>query len=383
MNTILLVTGWKLAIQAAAFRAGLWGMHPFPRRLPRVAWLLPAAGAALLIGWTAMESGSWRWAMTSIVTLPAGVILSLLSAVLVRRRPEERWARTSHQYGSTLVMQPTTSAFNGTVVVIAHGGGNDRLFGLSYVIDSLLDRGAAVITADLPGHGRQGQDKFSLAACRSRLDAMVSEARRIPGADRVLLLGQSMGGALALDALVRGTNVDGVVSVSAPAELNIGASILRELKALARPSIYRALAYGNLLESLPAVGRFKRKEYPVRITGDLHYLDAFAQAVQAMDLPNRLRRNGTHNRPALLVHGRDDGIIPVEQAYRLSRALGERAELQVFDNVTHLDPLFNRQVVEKVIDWIGADDVLRSHQTQDKGVISCSAPEEFLSSPST
>ena len=350
MRVLVMAAGWSLVLMAVAFRAGLWGLHPLPRWLPQSLGLLPALAGALLI--------AVAWPMSPLAALGSpllGGAVTLALGCLVVRDPTRSLGALpleGHEDGEPVLLRPCARAWTGRVVVLAHGGGNDRLFGCSYLVETLLSRGHAVLTAHLPGHGRRGSDLFTVAASRARLDALVGQAHELDGTSRVVLVGQSLGGSLALDLGARGGGVDGIIALSAPAELRVGPWVVRELRALVRPCIYRALRYGNLCESLPAAGRFKRGSFPVRVSNGRPYLEAFSDAVRELDLLERLGRCRSPVCSVLLVHGLDDAVVPPGQALALAQALGTRCELGLFARVSHLDLLYDRRVVERVAEWI-------------------------------
>jgi len=237
------------------------------------------------------------------------------------------------------------------MVVFSHGGGNDRVFGMWYLADRLLAAGHTVLAAHVAGHGRGGTDVLSLPAARARIDALVAEATcRADGAP-VAVVGQSLGAAVALDQLAREHAPGAVVAVSAPADgLGVGARLACEALALLRPPAYRALRYGNPYAILPAAGRFKRRLFPVRVPPGEPYLATFDRVVREMELPARLAE-ATSGR-ALLVHGGLDGVIPAQQAHLLADALGDRADLAVFNRATHLDPLLDPAIVDRILGWL-------------------------------
>lgn len=367
---MVFVLAWSLALQTAALRCGLVGLHAFPSHVPRAAWPAPAFVVAALFGWLVAQPADTRWWLGLLAGVPVGALLAVAMAALVRRSPDGRWlsaerrSRTTpacdahplpldgHPHAGALLLSPTDCFPEATVVIVLHGGGNDRFFGLSYLFEQLLARGHRVMTAHLPGHGREGSEPFTLESCRRRADALVALAqRRFPRA-RVVLLGQSLGGALALDRLARGRGCDGVIAVATPAKLQLGSRLWRELAALVRTAIYRALAYGNVAEALPAAGSFKRTAYPVRVESHPSYVQAFASAIETMDLPRRLQSVRDGVPPVLLIHGARDGVVPPTDTRRLAAALGDRAEARVFDRVTHLDPLLDGEVVAQLVDWI-------------------------------
>lgn len=235
-----------------------------------------------------------------------------------------------------------------TAWVIAHGGGNDRLFGYWALIPALLDRGQAVLTAHLPGHGRGGCDHFGVEATRARLDALIAAASAL--APEVLLLGQSMGGAFALDAVIRGAPVAGLAAVSAPWALPRRMPLWRELGAALSLETWRAARRAPAGELLPAFGPYKRDRFPIRLAGEASYVAAFREALQLLDLPRRLAA-APPAPPALFLHGAADGIIPAAHAERLAAAYGDRAELALIRGCHHLDVLIRPRGLGPLLAW--------------------------------
>ncbi|HOX47239.1 MAG TPA: alpha/beta hydrolase [Myxococcota bacterium] len=246
------------------------------------------------------------------------------------------------------------------VLVFAHGGGNDHLFGLAALRDALARAGWALATAHLAGHGRGGRDAFSLQAARERLDALVAAAAAALPAHPRALLGQSLGGALALDRATRGAP-EPVACVSAAHALEVRPArwALGELGALLHPAAYRAFGQAGVWGALPAFGPFKRTEFPVRLPpGEAGrpggYLGAFARALEAMRLLGRLAEPDAPLPRLLLLHGEADAVVPADQARALARAAGPAATLHVFPGVHHLDPLFHQGVLDALLGWLTA-----------------------------
>jgi alpha-beta hydrolase superfamily lysophospholipase len=256
-----------------------------------------------------------------------------------------------HADARSVLLVPTGPAL--ATVVVYHGGGNDRWFGLGYVMETFLAAGFAVLTGNLPGHGVGGRDLFEVAAVRARVEALLGVARAVARVGTpVVVLGQSLGGSFALDQIARGVPADLVVTVSAPSSLRCRTSFSMELGCLRRGSVFRSLRYEGLLGALPAYRGFRRARFPVRTLPGCHYLEAFAEALDEMDLERRLVASPGPRPPVLLVHGERDGVVPVEQAHGLSRALGPRAQLNCVPGLHHLDPLLDRQVVHGLVPWI-------------------------------
>jgi len=269
-----------------------------------------------------------------------------------------KWVRpldiVGHQDARALLFaKPHEEATGETqqLAILAHGGGNDRVFGLGYAIEALMQAGFGVLTAHMAGHGQGGTDHFSVEGMRSRLDALVDQARALARGGPVVILGQSMGGAFALDQALRGCAGDKVVAVSAPVSLDHQMRLGLELGCLLRPAVYRMLRYAGPYAALPAYRGFKRALFPVRVPEGVHYLTAFSRALEELDLVLRLAEAGQGLPSILVVHGAQDGVVPVEQARLLAGASGH-AELFVARGVHHLDPLVNRNVVRTLLDWL-------------------------------
>lgn len=224
-------------------------------------------------------------------------------------------------------------------VALWHGGGNDRLWGFWYLIESLLARNVAVTTAHLPGHG-PGNERFDVAATRERLDALVAHTATL--APRVVTLGQSMGGAFVLDRLARGGHADAVVAVSAPLRLSLGPNVFGEVMALLGAEARRAREYVSAFEALPAFGPFRRDRFPLRTDGP--YVAAFSAALAELALEARLAACSVRD-PVLLIHGTRDGIVPFAQAERLRSALGPSAKLLAVPGGRHFNPVLRDEVV--------------------------------------
>lgn len=275
------------------------------------------------------------------------------------------------------------------VVVLLHGGGNNRLYGFWYLIDTLIAHGYDVVTFDLPGHGNGGRDLVGTEPSRRRVQAILTSLRNCgpqhnfaphhnsapahsnhtqlthPTAcqpRRIFVLGQSMGGALALDVLTYGghtdsipsyVGIDGVVAVSAPISLPFDGGFLRELGNVFTPGLYRALLYGSVPEIIPAFGGFGRDRMPLRVPAGKSYVDSFRELLADLDLPTRLRAArmpASPQPPALIVHGSRDGIVDVSQARVLAESSG--ATLAVRTGLHHIDILLDRATVRLIIHWL-------------------------------
>jgi alpha-beta hydrolase superfamily lysophospholipase len=216
-----------------------------------------------------------------------------------------------------------------------------------------LDADVAVLTANLPGHGVGGTDWFTLQACRRRITALVTLARKLSDAP-VIVLGQSLGAALVLDAWASQVSFDAAIAISAPISVHVGLGLVRELGALTNKATWSTLRYGTLAEVIPAAGSFRRREFPVRVDGGASYVDAVARAVTEMALVERLQLASARRiaPPVLLVHGRSDGVVPFAQAETIAQALGHHQTPLFRDGIHHLDPLFDEPTLAAIRAWM-------------------------------
>lgn len=257
-----------------------------------------------------------------------------------------------HIGGQPVLLRPFGRKNSNVTLVFVHGGGSDRFYALWYTLAVMLDHGHAVITAHLPGHGRGGKDRFTLAAARRRVRDLVDLARRELPDRKIVLLGQSLGASLALDAIMRGTPTDGLIAVSPLIDLKVRwTMLLKELHNVRQP-LARALQFDTLPNVLPAGGPFGRSRFPVRIAAGSSYVSEFGRVVRTLRLLERTRKFADKLPPMLIIHGGDDGIVPPTQAQSLAEAAN--AAVTIVPNHHHLDLLFDHDVVAQIGTWVSA-----------------------------
>ncbi|MFP4295087.1 MAG: alpha/beta hydrolase [Halothiobacillaceae bacterium] len=175
-------------------------------------------------------------------------------------------------------------------VIIAHGWGASRESMLP-LARPLLAAGWQVLLFDMRNHGLSDSDDFSsMPRFAEDIEAALDWLRVQPGHAEtpVALVGHSVGGAAALLAASRRTDIDAVVSISTFAH---PADMMRRWLAWKRLPFF-------------PVGWYVLR-YVERVIG--HRFDDIAPL---QTLP-RIRC------PVLLVHGRDDPVIPAADAERL------------------------------------------------------------------
>jgi carboxylesterase len=230
----------------------------------------------------------------------------------------ERWGRAGR------------GARAATGVVVVHGfTGNART--TRPIGEALAARGFTVEVLRLPGHGTHWRD---LARTRYRDWKRAVEAAvdaLAPRVERVILVGLSMGGALALDV---GSGpkevVAGVVAINAPY--------------LDREGLLARLAplVARVIPAVPASAAGLVKNDAARAGVDeMAYPMVPARAAQSLlDALPRIRvQLSAMRRPVLVAFSPADHSVPAANSEALLAALGDTAEALVLPRSYHLAPL--------------------------------------------
>ena len=237
--------------------------------------------------------------------------------------------------------------------MIVHGTGNDHLFPQLHLIQYLARRGRQVICLDVDGHGGGSSTTLgdhSVNCCTEQVAWILDHLNK----PAVHLLGQSLGGALAIQAAAElPDTVRSLCVVSTPVRLGIGTlRIVEELAAVARPSLYRQIDFYGHWGVLPALGRFKRWEFPVRTQpqgdGERGYVATVARLFERLDIGSVAARVSC---PCLLVYGALDPIAPLSAGSLLERSM-QQADLVVVARETHYTTFFSNKFVEEVDRWL-------------------------------
>ncbi len=164
---------------------------------------------------------------------------------------------------------------------------------------------------------RSRSGTYALGATEWRdVDAAIGVARR-RGARRVIVMGWSMGGAIALQVALSSAHRDLIVGVI-----------------LESPVIdwRRVLAYQARLLGLPApVAGLAIGILGSEVTAPLTGVDARIP-FERLDV---VARAGELRHPVLILHSDDDGFVPSDGSHDLVKARPDLVELQVFDTARH------------------------------------------------
>jgi len=199
---------------------------------------------------------------------------------------------------------------NGAVVIFVHGLGNNR----SELLDEVglaAARGYGALLFDLRNHGQSEGDRTTLGL--REVDDVLGATRFVraqPEVDfaKIALFGHSMGGATVLLAAAQMPEIAAVLAESAysSAEDNIAEGV-------------QGLTGLPAFPFAPLVLFFGQREAGVDI-----------RAVRPVDVIGKISP-----RPVFIIHGERDGLIPVQNAYRLYAAAGEPKQLYILPGVSH------------------------------------------------
>ncbi|HEX5828529.1 MAG TPA: alpha/beta fold hydrolase [Candidatus Limnocylindrales bacterium] len=182
-------------------------------------------------------------------------------------------------------------------VVLVHGweSSRDRTLPHAQVLHAI---GIHVLTIDVRGHGANGPEILPMSVGEYALDtrAAVDELRRRPEVTTVGVLGHSMGAAGSLVAAAADPRIDAVIAVAAPADP------------------HRLTRQTFRLANLPIPGVVA---WPLAWLTTRVYLKPRGHRVSEISATHAVR---SISAPVMLVHGTDDGVVPVSDLARLAAA---------------------------------------------------------------
>lgn len=206
-----------------------------------------------------------------------------------------------------------------TWVIQIHGRGTTRAECLR-AVPLFHARGITSLLVSYRNDGEAPRSRtgtYALGATEWRdIDAAIAWARR-RGATRIILMGWSMGGAIALQAALGSAHremIAGVVLDSPVVDWRIVLSYQARLLGL--PSPVADLTIGALRADWASVATGGGPAIP------FDRLDVVARA-------------GELRHPLLILHSDDDGFVPSDASHQLADARPDLVELQVFDTARH------------------------------------------------
>jgi acylglycerol lipase len=238
------------------------------------------------------------------------------------------------------------------VVVISHGlGEHGGRYG--ELASRLVEQGFAVYALDHRGHGRSGGPRANI----ERFDYVVSDlgtflgrAQRLHPGLPVILLGHSMGGAIALGCALKYENALRALVLSAPAlAVAEEPSMLKRLTVRAlssfRPDAGVLTIPARAISRDPSVVRAYESD-PLVFHGAIpaRTVDELLRAMQ--DLQQKARELRL---PVLIQHGSADELVPLASTHPVYQDLGlqRRRTIRIYSGLYH--EIYNEPEKERVI----------------------------------
>ncbi len=222
-------------------------------------------------------------------------------------------------------------------LVLVHGAGGSHL---DWPAPLRRLREANVYALDLPGHGRsEGPGRSSVAAYRDFILSFLDSL----SLDRAVVVGHSMGGAIALDfALHYSDRLAGLILVGSGARLRVLPAILAGIMSDFEATVDLVLDYAfgpSASEQLKRLGCQRLlKTPPEMLHGDYAACDTF-------DVMERL---GEVRCPTLVIGGTADRLTPPKYAVYLRDHI-PGAELVLVDAAGHMVMLEKPEVVARAV----------------------------------
>jgi len=239
---------------------------------------------------------------------------------------------------------------NKRTLVFIHGFKCDKYFPFVELFMNTLKEGYSVILFDLPEHG-ENKNVFSLKESANLLSKVISFSKRKLGVQKkdLILIGQSIGGFLALLESPR-NSVAGIITISAPYKINPNFFFFLEPFSLMGPDSLRQLNYYSFRYTFPF--RFFRKNIYSVVANSKKRAKEMEKEAISYNLLNRIKKSRI---PLLQIHGKLDLFVPFSQAKEINENYGGKDKKKCFPFFSnHLNILFKRRNMDKILDWLGA-----------------------------
>jgi alpha-beta hydrolase superfamily lysophospholipase len=323
------------------------------RRWWGLSWLGPALPRGLLLSLLARRprrASIGRWATSLALALPPALLIQLAAGSLrnprlnplLRLRPGRYDQYTIDRldipmregYLPALHIVPQGGA--AAAICVIHGSGCDKTSYAWRLVDTLVERGLALLLIDMDGHGENPRAQSFPAITE---DVGVAVAWLRDRYERVGLLGISLGGCVAARAVADGVAVDALVVLEAPPQLRYTqADVYREAVALARPYLL------DIFSDCTVQALIKAWEYPpIRATISTWDL------IEALDVAGSLAQSDA---PLLLIYGDSDAIVKPAQAAQVWAALPTHAAFHLVPGASHLTLILTPQALQIVGEWL-------------------------------
>jgi alpha-beta hydrolase superfamily lysophospholipase len=335
---------WLALFELIASWRGWWGLSWLGQRVPRGLRVL------LLLATLPVRHGRRGWAIGLALALPLALLIQIAVSSLLNRRLNPLLRLRPGRYAGYTITRFDIPMREGhlpalhvvprsgvaAAVCAIHGSGCDKTSYAWRLVDTLAERGLALLLVDIDGHGENPRAQSFPAIVE---DAEVAVAWLRERYERVGLLGISLGGCIAARAVADGLAVDGLVVLEAPPLLRYAqVDVYREAVALARPYLF------DIFNDCTVEALIKAWQYPpIRATISTWDL------IEALDVRGSLSRVAA---PLLLVYGASDAIVKPSQAAQVWAGLPAGAAFHLVPGASHLTLILTPQALRIVGDWL-------------------------------
>lgn len=250
--------------------------------------------------------------------------------------------------GPDLPLHVEEHGSGGRPLVLIHGFGG-HAYTWRHWIPRLRDR-FRVLAVDLKGHGAAPKPADDAYGPEDQAELLVHEIRR-RGLERATLVGHSLGGGIALLTALRlaergGRTLESLVLISAAAFADrlprfvawarsplLGPALVR----LVPPRTLVRWILRSIVHDPSTVTERQVRAYaePLASPEGRRAILRTARRIVPADAESTVARYPRISRPALLLWGRQDRVVPPAQGERLARAL-PRAKLEVLEACGHI-----------------------------------------------
>lgn len=232
--------------------------------------------------------------------------------------------------GRTTLPDVVPDLSKGKLLIYIHGAGGNGHYG--HRLLDLLAADHSPLAFDYPGHGRSGgtESLKSITAYSNCLHAFAQQLKLRPA----VLIGHSMGGAIALDCALRyAETVEALILVATAAKFTIPPDRIDIWKQVMMGRVQQPFTKDAFSPATPM--NIVQEGWMEQIKTDprVRYFDLVA--CSQFDVTSRL---GEIRKPTLVVCGQDDAVTPVAPGEQLRNSI-PGARLEVVPEAGHAIPL--------------------------------------------
>jgi len=257
-------------------------------------------------------------------------------------------------YVNAVLIEPETPPKG--IVLFAHATGNDCIFPQISMFQEFINAGYSVFSFDLDGHGSESTTSLTPDQVRTCIGQAIEIIDSLGTDLPIHLIGQSLGGALVLDFLSKNSHkISSAAIMGVPIYITKSQwAFAQEILSLKSSALKDEIKIYGAWNLIPAFGKFKRSQFPVRLKGAkktdaaLKYVDEVVSTFERIDVAECVKLIET---PVLLCYGDTDQIAPVEHGEILFDNL-KNCELVTVYGETHFTLGLASETKEKITNWL-------------------------------